>query len=220
MHVAKRQDAHVELQRIGVAREHAANVPAIEQSADRLEERRRRARDDVRLAQVLAAQQVLVAEERDEFRVVAEMRHREIDETAHAGNRVEVLERKPALGQPQLAEHALERGDVELLLAAEVVVDHPHVAAGAARDLVDARADVAVAAEFGGARAQHAIARRGRIALARRVAVRLWSTGKLSRHLAALARHGFDGAIGGVRHWLLMADAAPPAHGSPSCGRA
>ena len=44
--------------------------------------------------------------------------------------------------------NAFERGEVEALLAAEIVVDHALVGAGAARDLVDAAAEQPLGGEL------------------------------------------------------------------------
>src|SRR5713226_7685896 len=47
-----------------------------------------------------------------------------------------------------LGHAALERGKIEPVLVAEIVIDHPLVGAGAARDLVDASAREALFPEF------------------------------------------------------------------------
>jgi hypothetical protein len=65
-------------------------------------------------------------------------------------HRVEVVDVDRLLGGADAGVRVLEHGDVELLLAAEVVVDHPLGGAGAGADLVDPGAVVPPLGELGG----------------------------------------------------------------------
>ena len=65
-------------------------------------------------------------------------------------DRVDVVDLQSLLGLADAAVGVLQHGQVELLLAAEVVVDHPLRGAGALGDLVDARAGVALLGEHRG----------------------------------------------------------------------
>ena len=109
---------------------------------------------------------VLDADEPDEVRVRLVVVERQLGERRRAATRVEVLDVDLLLGLPDLRVGALQHGDEQLLLAAEVVVDHALRRAHALGDLVHARARVAVLGELARGDVEDLVPRPLRVALA------------------------------------------------------
>src|SRR4051794_4523470 len=91
----------------------------------------------------------------------------EVDEPAHRLERRERGELQLLLGPAHLDVDALERREIEALLAAEVVVDQPQVRARVLADALHPAAAIALLGKFEDRRAQDALARRQRMAVAR-----------------------------------------------------
>src|SRR5262249_57053724 len=94
------------------------------------------------------AVQVLVVDQADQLWMFARIVEVELDQALDRLLGLQVGEVERAFGAAQALIDALERREVETLLAAEVVVDHPLVGAGAARDRVDASSGEALGGEF------------------------------------------------------------------------
>src|SRR5882757_6630838 len=87
----------------------------------------------------------------------------------------------------QLAQHMLEHGDIEAVLAAEIMIDHPRVDAGFAADRQYPRPAIALLGKLGDRDAQDALARplrRWCCLLQHRANVRL----RLELHIATYSR--------------------------------
>ena len=102
-----------------------------------------RVRSESSPADELAAVDVLDRHQPDEGLVVEVVVEGQLGEPAHRHDRVDVVDLQLLLGLADAAVGVLQHGQVELLLAAEVVVDHPLGGAGALGDLVDPGARVA-----------------------------------------------------------------------------
>ena len=72
-------------------------------------------------------QQILAAEQMDEFGMAAKMIIGKIEQLHHAVDRSDVSDVQLQLLGAQLAENLLEDRDVKMILAAEIVVDHPRI---------------------------------------------------------------------------------------------
>ena len=86
------------------------------------------------------AVRVLVGQHADEAAVLVEIIQREVDQPLHRLARRQRGEIEFALQRTDLGIGRLQRGAVEIVLAAEIIVDELLVGLGAAGDLVDARA--------------------------------------------------------------------------------
>src|SRR5579862_9151176 len=89
----------------------------------------------------------------------------QLGQRADGRHRVQVIDVKLALRVPRGGVGPLEHRDVQLLLAREVVVEHPLRGAGAGGDLVYPRAGVAVPGELAERHVQDFLARALRVAL-------------------------------------------------------
>src|SRR5579875_318755 len=137
---AEGADHHVEVDRVDLGGERASGATALQDRRDQLDRRGVEAGEALGAAQVLGPMDVLDAHEADEVRVRLVVVEGELGEAADCGDRVEVLDVDRLLGIADRGVGTLQDLDVELLLAAEVVVDHPLRGAGGGRDLVAARA--------------------------------------------------------------------------------
>ena len=72
-----------------------------------------------------------------------------LDQPAQALARVAAGDVELVLQRADAAIGFLQHGEVELLLAAEIIIDHPLRGAGPRRDRVDAGAGIALRGEFG-----------------------------------------------------------------------
>src|SRR5580692_5154344 len=144
---AERADHQVDVDGLGPPLEGAAGVAALEDARDHRDDRAVEGGDRGRLGDELAVVDVLDRDEADEVGVRLLVIEGELGEGAHRRHRVQMVD-VHLLGRPRGRVRLLEGGDVELLLAAEVVVDHPLGGAGPGGDLVDPRSRVAVAREL------------------------------------------------------------------------
>ena len=94
------------------------------------------------------ARQVLGVEQRQKFRIAQEVIPGEIDQALDRLGRIEMFEIEPALLGADLLVGAFEHLEIEVVLLADVVVQHALVGAGLGRDPVDARAGQAMRGEF------------------------------------------------------------------------
>jgi hypothetical protein len=99
---------------------------------------------------VLSPVDVLDADEPDEVRVRLVVVEGQLGDPPDGVDRVEAVHVQSRLRGADLLVDALQHGDVELLLAAEVVVDHPLGRADLGGDLVHAGAVVAAVGELTG----------------------------------------------------------------------
>ena len=113
----------------------------------------------LRLGDVAAAVQVLGVQQRDELRVRAVVAEHEADQLHQGFERPGFIQRQRALGLVHLGVDALQHGDEQAFLAAEIVVDHAVHGLGRGRDLVHRGAVVAVAREHPHRRAQDRLPR-------------------------------------------------------------
>ena len=120
----------------------------VEDARDQVDRGRVEVGEAARAAHVLRAVDVLDADEADEVGVRLVVVERQLGEPADRGDRLEVLDLERALGVADLRVGALEHGDEQPGLLAEVVVEHPLRRARALRDLVHARPRVAVLGEL------------------------------------------------------------------------
>jgi hypothetical protein len=85
------------------------------------------------------AVRILVGQHADEFPVPVEIVEREVDQPGHGVARRQRGEIQFPLARPDVGIGRLERRPVEVVLAAEIIVDKLLVDLGPAGDLVDAR---------------------------------------------------------------------------------
>ena len=132
------------------SRKRPAAQPRVEDRAQDVEGGVGQAGEHGRAGEVLGAVDVLDAHQPDEVRVRLVVVERQPGELADRLDRVEVLDVELLLEAADEAVRLLQDGDVEPLLAAEVVVDHPLGGAGLVRDHVDPGAGVALVGELAG----------------------------------------------------------------------
>ena len=135
--------------------EHALLAAALEDLVEQRGGRSGQCAQRVELADVLAAVDVLDGHQPDEGLVVDVVVEGELGEPAHRDDRVDVVDLQLLLGLADAAIGVLQDGQVQLLLAAEVVVDHPLRGARALGDLVDPGAGVARFGEDLGGDGEH-----------------------------------------------------------------
>src|SRR6202022_1064502 len=83
-----------------------------------------------------------------EFRIADEIVPGEIDQPLDRLGRIEMFQIEPALLDPYLLIGALEHREIEIVLLADVIIQHALVGAGLDRDPVDARAGEAMRGKF------------------------------------------------------------------------
>jgi len=115
--------------------------------------------------------QVFSVEQRQEFRIAEEVIPGEVDQPLDRLGRIEMFEVEPALLGADFFVGAFEHLEIEVLLVADVIIQHALVGAGAGRDPVDPRAGNAVRGEFllRGLENADPHAPRGHVAISRRV---------------------------------------------------
>ena len=95
-----------------------------------------------------ALREVFGVEQRQKFRIAEEVIPGEVDQPLDRLGRIEMLEIEPALLGTDLLIGAFEHREVEIVLVADVVIQHALVGAGIGRDAVDPRAGQAMGGEF------------------------------------------------------------------------
>ena len=136
--------------------------------------------------------QVLAVEQRGELRVREIVVPREPHQAANAFARLQRVELQVAFA---LADHPVglfQHREEQVVLVAEVVVDHAHVDPGVGGDALDPRALRAVPGELGRGHLQDALARAGQILglLARSTLGRRCRCACCLRECRAAIRHG------------------------------
>src|SRR6185312_17275698 len=111
----------------------------------------------------------------DEVLVRLVVVERQLGERADRRYRVQVVDVQLPLGVPGRGVRALENRDVQLLLAREVVVEHPFRGAGAGGDLIDARAGITVPRELAERHVQDLLAGPLRVTLPLRARAGRWA---------------------------------------------
>src|SRR5258706_12338789 len=92
--------------------------------------------------------QIFGVQQRQKFGIADEIIPGEGDQPFDRACRVEMLQIKPALLDADLLIGAFEHREIEIVLLADVIIQHPLVGAGLARDAVDARTGQAMGGEF------------------------------------------------------------------------
>src|SRR5882724_8956956 len=124
---AERRDADIELNRIDALAERAGRGTALEQRRDHADQRRMQLANASRLLQIAGAVEVLGRKQAEKFRVLDEIAPGELDQLAHAVDRIALDDVEPDLGRADGGVGGLEHCEIEPLLVAEIVVDHPLV---------------------------------------------------------------------------------------------
>ena len=92
--------------------------------------------------------QIFGVQQRQELRVANEIIPGEVDQARNGLRRIEMLQIEPALFGPYLLVGAFQHREVEIVLLADVIIQHALVSAGFGRDPVDPRAGEAVGGKF------------------------------------------------------------------------
>ncbi len=103
----------------------------------------------LRLLEKFGAVQVLGREDAQKLRMLDEVVPGERDELFDGLDRLQVCELQLGFGRADADIGALKNGEIQTVLVAEVVIDHPLVGAGFLGDRVDARAGIAFLGELG-----------------------------------------------------------------------
>src|ERR1700733_12217298 len=141
-------DHHVQVDRVAPPPERAGGVTALEYPLGRGDHRAVQPAEDLGLADVLGPVNVLDRDQPDEIRMRLVMVEGELSELSDRRDRVEVIDVELRLDIAEQRIDPLQGRDEELLLAAEVVVDHPLRGARLGGDLVDPRSGKPVADEL------------------------------------------------------------------------
>ncbi len=164
------EDRDIEILGVDIRVEQALGLAAREDGAQRVEQRLRHAGDDFRAPHHAPHHQVLAHDEADEIGIGGEEVEGQRDELAHRRDRVLMGDIEHLLALAYDLVGGFQRGEVEVVLAAEIMVDHADIDVGRHRDAVDAAAAIAVLGELGHRHIEDALARRHGIALGRRAA--------------------------------------------------
>jgi hypothetical protein len=103
---------------------------------------------DLRSQQVLGVVDVLDSDQADEVLMLLVMVEGQLRQLPQGVDRLEVLDVELLLQRADTAVRPLKDGQVQALLATEVVVDHPLGGAGLGRDLVDPGSGKTLVGEF------------------------------------------------------------------------
>ena len=122
------------------------NTPLLAPAGEDLVQHRRRGLGQgaqrVQASDVFTAMDVLDRHKPDKGLVIEVMVEGQLGEPAHRDHRIDVVDLQPLLGLADAAVGVLQHRHVQLLLAAEVVVDHPFGGARPLGDLVDPSARI------------------------------------------------------------------------------
>src|SRR5260221_7401063 len=127
MMAGQRHDRQIERHGIYPAWRHALRGAAREHSTDLLDQRRGELRNEFGGPDEAALENVLSKGEGHELRVGREMVDRKVDQPVDRLSGLEMVELQGALVAPYIRVYRFERGDVESLFAAEIVVCHAHI---------------------------------------------------------------------------------------------
>ncbi|MOA01776.1 hypothetical protein D3C78_1211980 [compost metagenome] len=164
---AERADQQVQVARLDAGTEDAGGHAAVEDFRHFGEDRLVQRADHLRLGQVRGVVDVLDADQADEVDVAVVVLEGELDHAAQCRLRVQLVELERRFGGADVAVELLQHGQVELLLAGEVVVDHPLGDVGALGDGIHPRAAQAVLGELGDGGEEDVLAGLLRVVLAR-----------------------------------------------------
>src|SRR5574337_96808 len=169
MEISQPGDHQIEVARRQVAAEDALGGAAAEHPVDRADRGGRVLPRLRRLADVLAAVQVLGVEQRDELGIRPVVVQHEAHDLPQRFDRTLGIEVELGLRHVEAVVACLQHREVQALLVAEVVIDHPVVRLRRLGNLLDAPAREAMLGEDLGGRAQQAFARglRGQFAHSR-----------------------------------------------------
>ena len=92
--------------------------------------------------------QILGVQQRQEFRVAEEIVPGETDQPLDRFRRIEMFQIEPALLDADFLIGAFEHREIEVVLVADVIIEHALVGAGLGRDPVDARAGETMGGKF------------------------------------------------------------------------
>src|SRR5579859_821124 len=136
---AKGADQHMQVEGIHCATNDALRATSLHNAGDELHRPRIDARQYTRPLNMFGAMNILDRDQTQEVRVPLVVVERQLGELAYSGERVQMVDVERLLCIAQLTVGSFQDGDVQLLLAPEVVVDHALGRAHAIGDLVDAR---------------------------------------------------------------------------------
>lgn len=122
---AERTDQHVHVERLQPGAEHPFRFAAAENLGDALDDRAVDALHQFAAGDVLALVDVLDADDAHEIHVPVVVVEAELHQLLHRLGRRQRAQPQGALDTADVAVELLQHGLVELLLAAEVVIDHP-----------------------------------------------------------------------------------------------
>src|SRR3984893_11366917 len=142
------RDRNVELYRIDRDREVAAFDAARHHGADHLDERRMHRFDLGGALEMPRPRQIFGVQQRQKFGIADEIIPGEGDQPFDRAWRVEMLKIEPTLLDADLLIGAFEHREIEIVLLADVVIQHALVGAGLRRNPVDAGAGEAMGGEF------------------------------------------------------------------------
>src|SRR6185369_15070038 len=91
---------------------------------------------------------ILVIDKADQFRMATGIVEGELDQPLDRGRRSEMREVERLLRAAQFLVDSFQRGEIEPVLVAEIMIDHPLVGVRAARDLIDPPARETLGCEF------------------------------------------------------------------------
>ncbi len=92
--------------------------------------------------------QIFGVQQRQKFRIANKIIPGEVDQPLDRPGRIEMFQIKPALLDADFFIGAFEHRQIEIVLLADVIIQHALVGAGFGRDAVDARAGKAVGGKF------------------------------------------------------------------------
>ena len=141
-------DAKVQLHGVGFACKRPRSKTPVDQLADGRDQGLGHVADHLGAFDILAPQQIFIARHLEETRVVGEIIVGEFHQLPGRGHRITAAKIQPCFLVPDRCKHAVERGNIQLLFAAEVMIDHPRIAFRCIGDPFDPRAVKPVLCEF------------------------------------------------------------------------
>jgi hypothetical protein len=129
-------DGDVQLHRIYAGAEKLLPPAALEHAVKQLDQRRIHVLDALGALEVCSAVQVLAVEQGDEFGMLEVVVPGEGDQPADRLHGLHLVQMQLLLGLANVGVGALEHGQEQVVLAAEVVIDQPLVETGARGDAV------------------------------------------------------------------------------------
>ena len=146
---AERADHHVHVNGVHVIAEHALRPPGRQDLVEQRDHRPAEVDELGEFLDVLGIVDVLDADEPDEVRMRLMVVDGDLGDATQRGDRVGIVHPDVAFGRADPGVGPLQHRDVELLLAAEVVIDHAFGRPRQRGDVIDPRPVVAAGGELG-----------------------------------------------------------------------